>query len=290
MFNKKKMLIAFFVNFSFAVVELVGGIYTNSVAITSDAFHDFCDSLSIGIACYLEGKSRRRPDSTHTYGYIRYSVLGAAITNCILVIGSIAVIYNSILRVFNPVSVHRNGMIVLSVFGIIANSVAVHFTKGGDTLNQKAVNLHMGEDVLCWCAILVGGLFIKLTGFTAIDGLLSFGVGLFILISAALSMGKILNLFLEKMPKDLSVDFIKNTLLKDKDIIDVHHIHVRSIDGVENCATMHIVTECEDTRSLKCKIKAMLLDIGICHATVEFESVEEMNGESGEITKKRSDP
>ncbi len=281
----KKMYVAFFLNLSFAVMELFGGVHTGSIAIMSDALHDFFDSLSIGISCYLEKKSKKTPDNTYTYGYLRYSVLGAAITNCILVIGSVAVMYNAVMRIFNPVPLDRSGMISIALFGIVANLAAVYFTKDGDSLNQKAVNLHMGEDVLCWVAILVGGIIIKLTGFTVIDALLSFGVGLFILISAALSMGKIISLFLEKAPKELSVDDIRLNLMELPQVLDVHHIHVRSFDGLSHCATMHIVTDHDDIRRLKCSIKKLLLGYGIEHTTLEFETPEEMHGESGEVWK-----
>lgn len=281
----RKMHVAFFLNIGFAFLELVGGVYTGSIAIVSDAMHDFCDALSIGISCYLEKKSKNTADSTYTYGYARYSVLGAAITNCILVIGSVAVMYNAVMRVFNPVPINRGGMIIIAVFGIAANLAAVYFTKGGDSLNQKAVNLHMSEDVLCWVAILVGGIVIRLTGFTVIDALLSFGVGLFILISAVLSMVKIIDLFLEKAPKDISVDSIKDRLVKTPRVLDVHHIHVRSFDGISHCATMHIVTDSTDIRGLKCRIKKLLLGLGIEHTTLEFETPEEMRCESGEVWK-----
>ncbi|MBQ3195766.1 MAG: cation transporter [Clostridia bacterium] len=279
----KKMYIAFFLNLGFAVLELIGGAYTGSIAIISDAFHDFCDALSIGISCYLEKKSKRMPDEVFTYGYIRYSVLGAAITNCILVIGAVAVMYNAVMRVFNPISINIQGMVVIAVFGIAANLAAVYFTKDGNSLNQKAVNLHMSEDVLCWVTILVGGILINVTGLTIIDALLSFGVGLFILVSAALSMGKIINLFLEKAPKELTADAVRCCITEIDEVVDVHHIHIRSFDGVSNCATMHIVTESSDTRRLKCKVKKRLLAIGISHTTLEFESIEEMECESGEI-------
>ncbi|MBE6678573.1 MAG: cation transporter [Ruminococcaceae bacterium] len=281
----KKMHIAFLLNLSFAVFELVGGVYTGSIAIISDALHDFFDALSIGISCYLEKKSKKSANSTYTYGYLRYSVLGAAITNCILVIGSVAVMYNAVMRIFNPVPLNRGGMIIIALFGIIANLAAVYFTKGGDSLNQKAVNLHMGEDVLCWVAILVGGIIIEFTGFTVIDALLSFGVGMFILISAALSMGKIINLFLEKAPKEISVEVIRDSLTEMPQVLDVHHVHVRSFDGISHCATMHIVTDCTDIRGLKCRIKKLLFKFGIEHTTLEFETPEEMHGESGEIWK-----
>lgn len=281
--KNKRMSVAFFLNIGFAFLELFGGLFTGSIAIISDAFHDFCDALTIGVSYYLEKKSKKTPDSSHSYGYSRYSVLGAVITNCILVIGSVAVVYNGVSRLFHTSQVYTDGMIYFAIFGIIANTVAVYCTKGGDSLNQKAVNLHMSEDVLCWVAILIGGIIIKFTGLYVIDALLSFGVGLYVLVSAAISFGDIIDIFLEKTPKNISLSHIKNTLSEMPQIIDVHHIHVRSIDGVTNSATMHVVISSADIPALKLQIKTALRKLGIYHSTLEFETAEEMEAESGEL-------
>ena len=144
----KNILIAFILNLTFSIIEFVGGTFTGSVAIISDSIHDLGDALSIGISYFLERKSKKKPDEKHTYGYIRYSVLGSTITTVILLTGSILVIYNAILRIINPVEINYNGMIIFAVFGVIINFIAAYFTKEGDSLNQKSVNLHMLEDVL----------------------------------------------------------------------------------------------------------------------------------------------
>ena len=120
--KNKRMSVAFILNIGFAFLELFGGLFTGSIAIISDAFHDFCDALTIGVSYYLEKKSKKTPDSSHSYGYSRYSVLGAVITNCILVIGSVAVVYNGVSRLFHTSQVYTDGMIYFAIFGIIANT------------------------------------------------------------------------------------------------------------------------------------------------------------------------
>ena len=141
--TEKNILIAFLLNLAFSIFELIGGIFTNSVAIISDALHDFGDSISIGISYILEKKSKQKPDKHYTYGYARYSTLGAVITNAILLVGSALVIINAIGRIFNPVPINYNGMIIFAVFGVVVNTLAAYFTREGDSLNQKAVNLHI---------------------------------------------------------------------------------------------------------------------------------------------------
>ena len=272
--TERNILIAFLLNLIFSIFEIIGGIFTNSIAIVSDAIHDFGDSISIGVSYFLEKKSKKKPDNKYTYGYTRYSVLGAIITNTILITGSIFVIYNAITRIINPEEINYNGMIIFAIIGAIINFIAAYFTKEGDSLNQKAVNLHMLEDVLGWVVVLIGAIVIKFTNFTIIDPILSILVALYILVNALSSFKKIFDLFLEKTPEDIEIDEIKEHLLDIKEVKGVHHIHIWSIDGFNNFATMHIVTDTKRVNDLKHSIKQELSEHGITHTTIEIEDNE----------------
>jgi len=269
--TERNILIAFLLNMSFSIFELVGGIFTNSVAIISDAVHDFGDSISIGISYFLEKKSKKKPDNKYTYGYTRYSILGAIITNTILITGSILVIVNAIKRIINPVEINYEGMIIFAVFGVIVNFLATQFTKEGDSLNQKAVNLHMLEDVLGWLVVLIGAIIIKFTEINIIDAIMSIGVAIFILVNALKSFKSIVDLFLEKIPNGIEIEELKEHIFEIKNVIGVHHIHVWSMDGFNNYATMHVVTDLKDTKELKNEIKEELKEHGISHTTIEIE-------------------
>ena len=269
--TEKNILIAFLLNLAFSLFELFGGFFTNSVAIISDAIHDFGDSISIGISYFLEKKSKKKPDNRYTYGYTRYSILGAFITNAILITGSTLVIVNAIERIINPIEINYNGMIIFAVFGASINFLAAYFTKDGDSLNQKAVNLHMLEDVLGWIVVLIGAIAMKFTNINVIDSILSIGVAIFILIHALKSFKKILDLFLTKTPNDVNIEHLKEHLLKIDNVIDVHHIHIWSMDGFNNYATMHLVTKTEDIKKLKQEVREELEEHGINHVTIELE-------------------
>ena len=203
MSSKKNIFIAFLLNLCFAVFEFFGGIFTGSVAIISDAVHDLGDASSIGIAYFLEKKSAKQPDETHTYGYKRYSVLGSVITTCILLVGSVLVVYNAILRLISPVEIRYNGMIIFAVVGVIVNLLASFVTREGKSLNQKAVNLHMLEDVLGWAVVLIGAVVMRFTNWVWMDPVMSIGVAIFIFIHAVLGLKEGLDLFLVKTPKVL---------------------------------------------------------------------------------------
>lgn len=272
--SEKNILIAFLLNLTFSVFEFIGGIFTNSVAIISDSIHDLGDAASIGISYFLEKKSKKQPDKTYTYGYLRYSVIGSVITTLILLIGSVLVVVNAINRILNPVAINYNGMIIFAVVGVVVNFLAAYFTRDGHSLNQKSVNLHMLEDVLGWAVVLIGAVVMKFTDFALIDPILSIGVAVYIFIHAFTHLKEALNLFLEKTPDDISVEEITHHISEIEGVLGVHHIHIWSIDGNQNYATMHIVTNSEHSK-IKKAVKEELKEHGIIHATLELENEHE---------------
>ncbi len=272
--SEKNILIAFILNLTFSVFEFFGGIFTNSVAIISDSIHDIGDAVSIGISYFLEKKSKKQPDNTYTYGYLRYSVIGSIITTLILLVGSVLVVINAVKRILNPVDINYNGMIIFAVIGVVVNFLAAYFTRHGDSLNQKAVNLHMLEDVLGWAVVLIGAVVMRFTDFKLIDPILSILVAVYIFIHAFSHLKEAIDLFLVKIPEGINLDEIKHHLLEIDGVLGVHHIHIWSMDGNQNYATMHIVTN-GDHLEIKKAVKEELLDHGIVHATLELESENE---------------
>ncbi len=272
--SEKNILIAFILNLCFSIFEFLGGVFTGSVAIMSDAVHDIGDAASIGLSFFLEKKSKKQPDNRYTYGYARYSVLGGIITTFILLFGSIAVIINAIHKIIYPTDINYNGMILFSVVGVTINFLAAYFTHGGKSFNQKAVNLHMLEDVLGWAVVLLGAIIMRFTDFKLIDPIMSIGVAIFILINAVNNLRTVLDIFLEKIPNGISVEEITKHICEIEGINDVHHIHLRSLDGHNVYATMHIVTDGEP-HEIKEKVREELSEHGITHSTLELENVGE---------------
>ena len=277
--TEKNILIAFLLNLAFSAFEFFGGAITGSVAIISDSIHDLGDAASIGLSYLLERKSRGKPDDTYTFGYSRYSVLGSVITTVILLFGSVMVIYNAGLRLFNPVEINYNGMILFAVVGVALNLIAAYVTRDGKSMNQKAVNLHMLEDVLGWVVVLIGAIVMRFTNISILDPIMSIGVALFILINAIKNLKEVLDLFLEKVPEGISVEEIREHISQIDGVLDVHHIHIRSIDGQSNSATMHIVTDA-DAHLIKTLVREELAEHGIAHATLELERAGESCNES----------
>ncbi len=285
--TKRKIFIAFILNFVFSIFEFFGGLITGSVAIASDAVHDFGDALSIALSYFLEKTSGKKPNEKYTYGYARFSVLGGLITSVILLIGSFIVIYNAILRLLNPTPINYDGMIIFAVVGFIVNLCATYFTHGGHSINQRAVNLHMLEDVLGWLIVLIGAIVMRFTNLFIIDAVLSIAVAVFIVINCLKNLKQILDIFLIKTPKNIDIKELIEHLRGIDGVIDVHHIHAWTLDGEITCATLHVVVENYDEK-IKNEVKEEFIEHGISHVLVEIETERENCQEKNCIIKKTS--
>ncbi|MBE6960100.1 MAG: cation transporter [Ruminococcaceae bacterium] len=270
----RNILVAFILNLMFSLFEFFGGIFTGSVAILSDAVHDLGDAASIGVSWFLERKSKRQPDAAYTYGYGRYSVVGGLITSLILLFGSVVMIGKAISGILSPPQIDYDGMILFAVVGVVVNFLAAYATHRGDSLNQKAVNLHMLEDVLGWAVVLIGAIVMRFTDFAHLDPILSIGVSVYILYHAVRTLGELLEIFLEKAPHALSLAELLERVAEVDGVVDVHHIHLWSMDGNRHYATMHIVTDA-DPHAIKDQVRQELRHHGIVHATLELESTGE---------------
>lgn len=273
--TQQKMLIAFILNLCFSLFELFGGIISKSSAILTDAVHDMGDATALGASLLFERKSQEQCDEIYTYGYGRFSLIGALFSTTMLIIGSIAALLNATEKIMNPVETDYKKMIVFAIVGIIVNAAAAFLTHGKNTENQRAINLHMLEDVLGWFCVLVGGILIYFTNLSIIDPLMSIGISLFIMFHAFDNVKEIFNVFLEKVPDYTSVSEIRGHLMKIEGVTDVHHIHIWSFVKGTYASTMHIVTS-NPPSEIKKKVRAELQEHGISHVTLELETTDEV--------------
>ena len=274
--SSKNIFVAFLLNLLFSIIELIGGIFTNSISIISDAIHDFGDAISIAVAWGLEKKSEKKPDDKYTFGYARYSVLGAFITSMVLLFGSIVMIYNALIRIMNPVDVNYDGMLILAILGLLVNSIGAFITSKGDKINERAVSLHLLEDVLGWVAVLLTSIIMKMFNMPILDPILSIGITVYILKHVIENLKIVFGVFLEKAPENSKFEEFKMELIEHNKLIkDIHHIHVWSADGVNTYAMMHVVVQddisVQDIIALKKEINHEAMHYSINHLTIEIE-------------------
>lgn len=272
----KNIKLAFFLNLAFTLLEIFGGLFTNSIAILSDALHDLGDSISLGLAWYLEGISARDSDRSYSYGYARFSVLGALINSVILIVGAIFVLQNAIPRLIHPQSSDASGMIVFSLIGIGVNGLAALRLQKGATLNERVVALHLLEDVLGWVAILIGSIVMLFADLPILDPILSIAIMAYVLSNVFRNLNQALRIFLQGTPKKFNPHQVKAELVKLDGVKEIHDLHIWTLDGQLNVATLHVVVEEEalslkSTESIKIAVRNKLAEIDIEHATIEIE-------------------
>lgn len=267
--------VAFFLNLSFTIIEIIGGLYTNSLAILSDALHDLGDSLSLGLSWYFQKLSKKGRTKRFSYGYKRFSLLGAIINSIVLVVGSIFILTKAIPELSNPEETNVEGMLYLAILGIVVNGAAVLKLRKGKSLNEKVVSLHLLEDVLGWVAVLIGSIIMMLTDAPFIDPLLSVLISIFVLFNVYKSLKQSLQVVLQGMPSDVSIDTISEKLKSVTQITDLHDCHAWSMDGQFNVLTMHLQLDKDYKLSEQAKIKetvrSTLKNESIHHITIELE-------------------
>jgi cobalt-zinc-cadmium efflux system protein len=278
--DEKNIKIAFFLNVSFTIIEVIGGLLTNSIAILADALHDLGDSLSLGLAWYFQRFSKKGRDEKYSYGYKRFSLLGAIINAIILFGGSIFFLTQSIPRLFNPQVAHAPGMMALAVLGIIVNGIAVLQLRKGNTINEKVVALHLFEDVLGWVAVLIGAIVMHFYNLPIIDPILSIGISAYILINVYKNVKETVRIILQSTPTNVDMAKIQTCLENNPNVNKIHNLHVWSIDGNYNILTANVVVDkqktMEEIEQIKHLLKTELKDLNIHHPTLEFETNAEL--------------
>jgi cobalt-zinc-cadmium efflux system protein len=267
--------LAFYLNLGFALLELVGGFWINSLAIVSDSLHDLGDSVALGLSWYLGRYAEREGDGRYSYGYRRYSLLGALINALILVGGGILILFEALPRLLNPELPNAQGMMIFAVAGIVINGLAALRLRHNSSLNTRMVAWHLLEDVLGWTGVLVVSIVLLFREIPILDPLLSIVITLYVLYNVVANLKKTSILFLQAVPDEFDIEEIEETLASIKHVCDVHHTHIWSLDGEHHVLTTHLVladkASKETAVDVKCAAKAALADLDLTHLTIEIE-------------------
>ncbi len=273
--REKRILFSVLLNTCFTILEILGGLWTNSLAIISDALHDFGDSLVLGSSWVLERGASRPPDSSRTFGYQRLSLFSALISGVVLVAGSIVILFQVASRLLTPEPVDASGMIAIAIIGIAFNGAGALLLRKGGSLNEKVLSWHLLEDVLGWVAILVGSVIILFWNIYLIDPLMTIGITVFILYNVAKNLKEAVNILLEGVPRHISIVNVKRSLMAVNGVLGVHDLHIWSLEGETDILTGHVVvnkTLLETPDQTRRILKEVLKKQHIEHSTLELES------------------
>ena len=227
------------------------------------------------MAWYFEKYSKKGPDEFFSFGYARFSLLGALINSMVLIIGSILVLSQSIPRIFQPESVNAEGMLVFAILGIVINGLAVIRLRKGTSLNEKVVSWHLLEDVLGWIAVLIVSILLMFINLPILDPILSIIITLYVLFNVIKNIKAVMHVFLQGVPRNYSIGEIEEQLLKIPGVLSSYHTHIWSLEGEKNQLTTHIIVEDqisrEDIISMKNEIQEVVRQNGIEHVTIQVD-------------------
>ncbi len=271
----KNLRIAFLLNLGFTILEFIGGVFVNSIAIISDAVHDLGDSFALGFAWYLDKKSKQKPDGKYSFGYARFSLLGAAINGIILIASSVFVIYEAVQRLMTPEHSNAKGMIAFALVGIAVNGYAAWKLSGGKTMNEKVVSWHLLEDVLGWVAILIVAIVLLFKDVPYLDPALSLVITLYILYNVIKRLRETTLIFLQGVPKDVNQREIEDRLVALYHVESVHHTHIWSLEGENHVFSTHVklcnIESLDQLKSVKEELKDVLSVYPFSNCTIETE-------------------
>lgn len=271
--------VAFGLNLAFTCIEVVGGLWTNSLAILSDALHDLGDSLAIGLSWILARKSRQGGDPRFSYGYRRLGLLGALATALVLLVGSLLVLARAVPRLIHPEHSDAAGMFYLAVLGLAVNGAAAWRLRRGRSLQSQMLTWHLVEDVLGWGAVLAVAVALWFTDIHILDPLLSILVTLYVLAGVWRNLRRTMAVFLQATPEDLDLEALERALASLPGVLSTHHTHVWSLDGEHHVLTTHLVVAPEATKTDIVRVKrealSLLSSIAPEHTTLEVEYEDE---------------
>jgi cobalt-zinc-cadmium efflux system protein len=271
---------SFFLNLIFAIIELAGGFFTNSLLIISNGVHDLGDSISLGFSWYLEKISFKPSNEEYTYGYRRYSLLASLISASLIIATSFIVIFEAVSRLISPEMINARGVLLFGCLGIIFNGSAVLKLLNGKSYNEKFAMLHLLDDLLGWSVVIIVS-FIMLINkkLSFLDPLFSIFISIFLLYIVIRNLKDVLNIFLQSVPKNMDIARIRNILLNIKPIKEIHDVHIWSIDGNYNILSIHITINqsisIDDYNNIKQNVRKALIKENIQHATIEICSENE---------------
>ena len=280
--NKKTLLTAFIIITGYMIIEAIGGIITNSLALLSDAGHMLSDSISLAIALIAFTLGEKAANSKKTFGYKRFEVLAVVLNGVTLILIAVFIFYEAIQRFMYPPQVASTGMLIIAIVGLLVNVVVAWvMMRGGDTkenLNLKAAYLHVLSDMLGSVAAIVAALLIMFFNWSWADPVASIIVAILVCISGVRVTNSAIHILMEGTPSNVDLNEITKMIENVKGIKRIYDLHVWTITSGQNALSCHVVVDgtltVNDTGEILLLIKHELEHKGIGHVTIQTESEE----------------
>lgn len=270
------LILVVLLNFIITVAELIGGIYSGSLSLLSDALHNFSDGIAIVISYIAMKIAGKEKDEQKTFGYKRTTILAALLNSIVLIAISIFLFKEAYIKFINPQPI--NGMVVIwvALLGLIANFIGVLLLQKGSQgdMNIKSSYLHLLSDALSSLGVVIGGIIIYYFNIYWIDPLLTVLIGLYVMKESFEIVKKSINILMQGVPEEIDVVAIAQDLQNITGVENVHHVHVWSLDESNINFEAHVNIEdmlISDTQEMMEQIEHKLLHFGITHTSIQFE-------------------
>jgi cobalt-zinc-cadmium efflux system protein len=274
--NQQSLKIALGLTTTFLLVEIVGGVVTQSLALISDAAHMFTDVAALAIALAAIHIAKRPADRRRTFGYHRFEILAAAFNAMLLFGVAVYILYEAYLRLKAPPEIHSTGMLVIAVVGLAANLLSMQVLRGGQesSLNVKGAYLEVWADMIGSVGVIVGAIVLKVTGWSWVDSTVAILIGLWVVPRTWTLLKASVNILLEGVPEDVDMDKVKDALLAVPGVLSLHDLHVWSVTSGKSTLTVHLVTQAgmnSERDILPVVRKSVAEGFRIHHITVQCE-------------------
>ncbi len=269
----QNLAFVFFMNLAFNIIVIVGGLATNSMAILADCIHDLSDTISIAFAWALEHVAQKESTDKYSYGYQRFSILGAVIISVFVIIMAFIILQEAIPRLFAPQGVDAEGMLIVAIVGLIFKSISVYRLHEGETFNEKAILFHQLGDVFEWVAILVLSLVLMFwDGAPYLDPFVSIGIALWLIFNLGRNLYKSVEVLLQKTPNNFDVGDFKKIILAIDGVNSIEDFHIWSLDGIDSVMTLKVDVDFgKNVEEIKKEIYAISNRYHVVDITIEFE-------------------
>ena len=268
----KNLAFVFFMNLTFNIIVIIGGLATNSMAILADCIHDMSDTISIAFAWFLERVAQKESTDKYSYGYQRFSILGAVIISVFVILMAFVILSEAIPRLFSPEGVDAQGMLLVAIVGIIFKSLSVYRLHEGETFNEKAILIHQLGDIFEWVAILILSLVLMFwSGAQYLDPFVSIGIALWLIFNLGRNLYKSFEVLLQKTPDNFNVDELKSSINSIEGVKSIDGFHLWSLDGIDSVLTLKLSADnFENREEIKKEIYNISSKYHIVDITVEF--------------------
>ena len=269
----ENLAFVFFMNLTFNIIVILGGLATNSMAILADCIHDMSDTISIALAWALEKVAQKDSTDKYSYGYQRFSILGAVIISVFVIFMAFVILSEAIPRLFSPEGVDAGGMLIVAIVGLVFKSISVHRLHKGETFNEKAILFHQLGDVFEWVAILILSLVLMFwDGAPYLDPFVSIGIALWLIFNLGRNLYKSIEVLLQKTPDNFDVDDFKSQILAIEGVLQIEDFHIWSLDGIDSVMTLKVDVDFDrDVEGIKKEIYSISNRYHVVDITIEFD-------------------